>query len=67
MDDSSSSVPASVREMISGIVTAVRDGDHARIKALLERLAKVADTAALLLLHSRLSEDLHGPGARLPH
>ncbi|MFF1595135.1 hypothetical protein ACFVY0_44905 [Streptomyces sp. NPDC058286] len=66
MDNSSSRVPAPVREMISGIVTAVHDGDDARIKALLERLSKDADPAALFLLHSRLNEDLRGPGARLP-
>ncbi|RVU15904.1 hypothetical protein EOT10_38010 [Streptomyces antnestii] len=66
MDNSSGSVPASVRETISGIVTAVHDGDDARIKALLERLSKDADPAVLLLLHSRLNEDLRGPGARLP-
>ncbi|MFF1569899.1 hypothetical protein ACFVY1_41985 [Streptomyces sp. NPDC058293] len=37
-----------------------------RIKALLERLSKAADPAALFLLHSRLIGDLRGPGARLP-
>ncbi|MCX4648165.1 MULTISPECIES: hypothetical protein [unclassified Streptomyces] len=60
MDNASSRVPAAVREMISGIVTAVRDGDDARIKALLERLSKVADLAALFLLRSCLNEDLRG-------
>ncbi|MFF1570078.1 hypothetical protein ACFVY1_43025 [Streptomyces sp. NPDC058293] len=45
MDNSISRVPAPVREMISGIVTAVHDGDDARIKALLKRLD--ADPAAL--------------------
>ncbi|MBK3643700.1 hypothetical protein [Streptomyces sp. MBT33] len=67
MDIPSGAVPASVHDMICGIVTAVRDGDDARIRTLLERLATVADTAALLLLHSRLNEDLHETGARLPH
>jgi hypothetical protein len=47
MGNSRSSVPASVREMISGIVMAVRAGDDVRIKALLERLSKAADPAAL--------------------
>ncbi|MET8214221.1 hypothetical protein ABZT51_52360 [Streptomyces sp. NPDC005373] len=66
MDNSIGSAPASVRETISGIGTAVRDGDDARIKALLDRLLNVADPAALFLLHNRLNEDVGGPGARLP-
>ncbi|MGX1675365.1 hypothetical protein [Streptomyces sp. NPDC055400] len=55
-----------MREVISGIVTAVRDGDDARITALLDRLSTVVDPAALFPLHSCLNEDLRGPGARLP-
>jgi anti-anti-sigma factor len=54
----SSTVPACVTETIGGIVDAVRAGDDARIRILLERLAQVADTAALLLLRHRLNEDL---------
>lgn len=55
----SSSVPASVTEIIDGIVDAVRVGDDARIRTLLERLALVADAPTpLLLLHSCLNEDL---------
>ncbi|MGW0561604.1 hypothetical protein ACWDZ4_13500 [Streptomyces sp. NPDC003016] len=45
------------------IVQAVRDGDDLRIRALPERLAQQADTGALLLLRTRLNEDLF-PGAR---
>ncbi|MEV8529913.1 MULTISPECIES: hypothetical protein [unclassified Streptomyces] len=56
-----------MRETISALVTDVRDGDDARIKVLLERLAEVAVTAGLLRLHHRLSEALHEPGARPPH
>ena len=66
MDTPSGTVPASVREMISGVVAAVRD-DDARIKApRLQRLAKVADTAALLVLRRRLNEALHRPGGCPP-
>ncbi|MFF3159575.1 hypothetical protein [Streptomyces sp. NPDC057910] len=61
-----STVPASVAETIGGIVAAVRAGDDARIRTLLERLTTIADTGALLLLRSRLNEDLHGDSARLP-
>ncbi|WP_327575483.1 MULTISPECIES: hypothetical protein [unclassified Streptomyces] len=35
-------------------------------RPLLERLAKVADTAALLVLRRRLNEALHRPGACPP-
>ncbi|KAB2976716.1 hypothetical protein F8R89_34720 [Streptomyces sp. SS1-1] len=52
--DDSHPVPEPVRTLISGIVTAVRAGDDAAIRALLERLAPVADTTALLLLRYRL-------------
>ncbi|MGW0565648.1 hypothetical protein ACWDZ4_34970 [Streptomyces sp. NPDC003016] len=54
-----------VPALISEIVQAVRDGDDPRIRALLERLAQRADTEALLLLRTRLNEDLpRGPRAR---
>ncbi|CAM5632237.1 hypothetical protein ACFXDP_18680 [Streptomyces sp. NPDC059374] len=52
--DDSHPVPEPVRTLISGIVTAVRAGDDAAIRTLLERLAPVADTTALLLLRYRL-------------
>ncbi|MBT2543123.1 hypothetical protein J7E99_21060 [Streptomyces sp. ISL-44] len=47
-------IDPSVREMVEQIVQAVRDGDDARIRALLADLAAVADTAALLYLRERL-------------
>lgn len=43
-----------VRELIDGIAGAVRAGDDATIRALLIRLAPIADTTALLLLRYRL-------------
>ena len=52
--DDTHPVPASVRALISGIVQAVRAGDDPAIRTLLERLAPVADTTALLLLRYRL-------------
>ncbi|MDJ0385942.1 hypothetical protein [Streptomyces sp. G-G2] len=61
--DTPAGLPAPVRETIADIVAAVRDGDDARIRLLLEHLSHVADTAALLLLHSRLNEDLHASDA----
>ncbi|MDJ0340436.1 hypothetical protein QMK19_00055 [Streptomyces sp. H10-C2] len=60
METHHSTVPASVRETIDGIVAAVRTGDDARIRALIERLTPDADVPALLLLHGRLNEDLTG-------
>ncbi|MFE0918757.1 hypothetical protein ACFW24_13385 [Streptomyces nigra] len=47
--DDTHPVPAPVRALISGIVQAVRAGDDPAIRTLLERLAPVADTTALLL------------------
>ncbi|MEV7002969.1 hypothetical protein AB0N62_35545 [Streptomyces sp. NPDC093982] len=47
-------VPASVRELVTGIVAAVRAGNDPAIPALLARLAPVADTTTLLLLRYRL-------------
>ncbi|WP_030723776.1 hypothetical protein [Streptomyces sp. NRRL F-2580] len=44
----------SAREVIENIVQAVREGDDARIRALLATLAAVADTTALLHLRERL-------------
>ncbi|CAM5326122.1 hypothetical protein [Streptomyces chartreusis] len=49
-------VPAPVRELISRIVAAVRAGDDPAIRALLSRLAPVADTTALILLRYRLAQ-----------
>jgi hypothetical protein len=45
--------------LIGCIVAAVRAGDDPTIGALLDQLANIADTNALLLLHRRLHEDLH--------
>jgi hypothetical protein len=47
-------VPLPVRELIDGIAAAVRAGDDATIRALLIRLAPIADATALLLLRYRL-------------
>ncbi|MFG2234855.1 hypothetical protein ACGFNX_33520 [Streptomyces sp. NPDC048723] len=47
-------IDPSVRETVEQIVQAVRDGNDARIRALLATLAAVADTAALLYLRERL-------------
>lgn len=44
----------SAREVIENIVRAVREGDDARIRALLATLAAVADTTALLYLREPL-------------
>ncbi|MFH8701393.1 hypothetical protein [Streptomyces chartreusis] len=47
-------MPLPVRELIDGIAAAVRAGDDSTIRALLIRLAPIADTTALLLLRYRL-------------
>lgn len=47
-------VPVPARELIDGIVAAVRASDDATIRALLIRLAPMADTTVLLLLRYRL-------------
>ncbi|WP_369275820.1 hypothetical protein AB5J55_43035 [Streptomyces sp. R11] len=47
-------MPLPVRELIDGIAAAVRAGDDATIRALLIRLAPIADATALLLLRYRL-------------
>ncbi|MET9513205.1 hypothetical protein ABZX62_33005 [Streptomyces flavidovirens] len=63
--DAEEEVPsADVPGLICEIVRAVRDGDDPRIRVLLERLAQRAGTEALLLLRTRLNEDLSpGPDA----
>ncbi|MFE4578188.1 hypothetical protein [Streptomyces chartreusis] len=43
-----------VRDLIDAIVVAARAGDDTAIRALLTRLAPVADTITLLLLRYRL-------------
>ncbi len=58
-------VPAVVREIIDDIVEAVRAEGHPRLRALLDDLAQVADHAALLLLRSRLHDDLTSGGSGL--
>ncbi|MDJ0347487.1 hypothetical protein QMK19_40690 [Streptomyces sp. H10-C2] len=55
-------VPACVRAIIDGVVEAVRTEDAPRVRALLDDLAQVADPAALLLLRSRLDDDLSSHG-----
>ncbi|WP_141662975.1 hypothetical protein [Streptomyces sp. Wb2n-11] len=50
--------PTDVPTLIGEIVQAVRNCDDLRIRALLEQLAQQADTEALLLLRTRLNEDL---------
>ncbi|MGW7456326.1 hypothetical protein [Streptomyces sp. NPDC054797] len=42
------------REIVERIIQAVDDGDDRRVRALLDALAEVADTAALLYLRERL-------------
>ncbi|MEN8656152.1 hypothetical protein ABCR94_37680 [Streptomyces sp. 21So2-11] len=64
MNTDTDPVPASVRRIIGGIAEAVRAGDDSRIRVLLERLAQVADTDALLLLRHQLNQDL---GREPPH
>lgn len=44
--------PTALRQVIEQIVTAVREGDDARICVLLERFAGEADLSALLMLHA---------------
>ncbi len=55
-------VPACVREIIDGVVEAVRTEGTPRVRALLDDLAQVADPAALLLLRSRCDDDLSSHG-----
>ncbi|MFE9400029.1 hypothetical protein [Streptomyces flavidovirens] len=65
--DAEEEVPsADVPALISETVQAVRDGDDPRIRVLLERLAQRADTETLLLLRTRLNEDL-SPGPDAAH
>lgn len=57
--------PTALRQVIEQIVTAVREGDDARICVLLERFAGEADLSALLMLRRQLYQDLDahpGPG-----
>ncbi|MCZ4103749.1 hypothetical protein [Streptomyces sp. H39-C1] len=51
-------VPVFVREIIDHVVEAVRAEDPPRVRTLLNDLAQVADQTALLLLRSRLHDDL---------
>ncbi|MEV5978441.1 hypothetical protein [Streptomyces sp. NPDC052114] len=46
------------QDLLRRVVAAVREGEDETIRRLLERLAEVADAAALLLLRKLLTEDL---------
>ncbi|MGQ4434197.1 hypothetical protein [Streptomyces sp. SAS_260] len=58
MDIPSESVPTVTQELFRRAVAAVRDGEDENVRTLLERLADVADTRALLLLREQLNKDL---------
>lgn len=51
-------VPSELCQLIDGIVSAVREGDDARVGVLLERFADMADARAVFLLRLRLRQDM---------
>ncbi|MFD9034454.1 hypothetical protein ACFVZW_25450 [Streptomyces sp. NPDC059567] len=50
--------PLELRQVIEAIVSAVRDGDNARVEVLLDHFARVADAGAMFTLRQRLHQDL---------
>lgn len=55
-----------IREVITGLVRAVRTGDASQIDALLERFAELALFDDAMTLHSALIADLSRDGAQHP-
>ncbi|WP_329111864.1 hypothetical protein [Streptomyces sp. NBC_01353] len=51
-------MPSELCQLIDGIVSAVREGDDARVGVLLERFADMADARAVFLLRLRLRQDM---------
>ncbi|WP_143662779.1 hypothetical protein [Streptomyces sp. CB03238] len=58
MDAEEAPLATGVEVLINSIVQAVHCGDDVRIRMLLEQFAQQADVDALLLLRTRLNENL---------